>query len=235
MTPSTDPGPAFPRARHTVPTGVRTAAAALLVTVLVVTTVAVCAPGQTGSPTAADRRTVDELLDRVDVTARRIHVLGYDRAEFGGWTSSVTDRGVLCTSREAVLLSTFGRRDDRTGGVDCPSPGPEATDAYTGARISPDEVEIDHVVPLAAAWDHGAHRWPRQRRVAFANDLGLNLLAVAGPVNQAKSDGTPGEWLPPGPGGIPCAYVARYLTVSVTYGLSVSDADAAASRRSCRL
>jgi hypothetical protein len=36
-------------------------------------------------------------------------------------------------------------------------------------------------------------------------------------------------------GAAPCAYVARYLTVSVDYGLSVSEADASAARRACRL
>ncbi|WP_414121956.1 HNH endonuclease family protein [Corynebacterium nuruki] len=212
------------------------AAGCLLVAlVIVATVVAVARTGGPTSPDDADRRTVAALLDRVTVVDRRVRVLGYDRDQFGGWTSGVTADGGYCTSREAVLVTTFGRRRGSAGPPACPDPGPTAVDVYTGRRISPGEVEIDHVVPLAAAWDHGAHAWPRDRRVAFANDLALNLVAVAGPVNQAKSDGTPGEWLPPGDGAVPCAYVARYLTVSVGYGLTVSDADAAASRRSCRL
>lgn len=213
------------------------AAGCLLVGLVTLVTLVVTVPRTGGppSPDDADRRTVAALLDRVTVVDRRVRVLGYDRDQFGGWTSGVTADGGYCTSREAVLVTTFGRRPGSAGPPACPDPGPTAVDVYTGRRISPDEVEIDHVVPLAAAWDHGAHAWPRDRRVDFANDLALNLVAVAGPVNQAKSDGTPGEWLPPGDGAVPCAYVARYLTVSVSYGLTVSDADAAASRRSCRL
>lgn len=211
-----------------------------MVVTLILAAVVVLPAQQDAGPARADRATVTDLLDRVTVTGRRTHVLGYDRDQFGGWTTTVTVDGAYCTTREAVLLSTFGRRDraadaTATDTADCPSPGPTATDVYTGERISPGDVEIDHIVPLAAAWDHGAHDWPRARRVAFANDLAVNLVAVAGPVNQAKSDGTPGEWLPPAGGAVHCAYVARYLTVSVVYGLTVSEADAAASRRACRL
>jgi hypothetical protein len=222
--------------RTTTATALLPAAGCLLVAlVALATVVAVARTGGPPSPDDADRRTVAALLDRVTVVDRRVRVLGYDRDQFGGWTSGVTADGGYCTSREAVLVTTFGRHPGSAGPPACPDPGPTAVDVYTGRRISPGEVQIDHVVPLAAAWDHGAHAWPRDRRVDFANDLALNLVAVAGPVNQAKSDGTPGEWLPPGDGAVPCAYIARSLTVSDRYGLTVIDADAAASRRTSRL
>ena len=73
-------------------------------------------------------------------------------------------------------------------------------DPYTGTRIvfrrgpGPDQsrrVQIDHVVPLALAWDLGAWRWPASERVAFANDETLVLVAVSGAANEAKSDAGP--------------------------------------------
>jgi hypothetical protein len=169
--------------RRTSATALLPAAGCLLVG-LVTLVVAVPWTGGPPSPDDADRRTVAALLDRVTVVDRRVRVLGYDRDQFGGWTSGVTADGGYCTSREAVLVTTFGRHPGSAGPPACPDPGPTAVDVYTGRRISPGEVQIDHVVPLAAAWDHGAHAWPRDRRVDFANDLALNLVAVAGPVNR---------------------------------------------------
>jgi len=136
---------------------------------------------------------------------------------------------------QAMLACVDGTVPADRGPTSCPRTEKAATEVYTGDLISPSEVEIDHVVPLAAAWDHGAYAWDRTRRVAFANDLDRNLLAVSGSANQAKSDGTPAEWLPPLSGAAPCAYVARYLTVSVGYGLSVSEPDVSAARGACRL
>ncbi|WP_297008599.1 HNH endonuclease family protein [uncultured Corynebacterium sp.] len=188
------------------------------------------------TPADGDRRLVGSLLTEVRTAPRRIHVLGYDRSHFGGWASAVTAEGALCTTREIVLLTTFATASPSPAGdTSCPTADGTATDVYTGGLISPSQVEIDHVVPLAAAWDHGAHAWDRATRIAFANDVDRNLLAVSADANQSKSDGTPAEWLPPADGPAPCAYVARYLAVSVHYGLSISAADADAARRTCRL
>lgn len=207
---------------------------ATVLTVVLVTALAACGagPGQD----ATDRRTVETLLSRVLTVPRRTHVLGYSRDEFGGWSTRVSSAGRLCTTRDLVLFRTFGNPADPA--TDSPVPGcptarGEATDVYTGERFTPVDTEIDHVVPLAAAWDHGAHTWTRARRTAFANDIELNLIAVSTQANQSKSDGTPSEWLPSAEWPAACAYSARYLTVAVTYSLTVSTGDADAARDSC--
>ena len=42
---------------------------------------------------------------------------------------------------------------------------------FTGEVINNvSEVDIDHFVPLAWAWKHGAHSWSKAKRVEFAND-----------------------------------------------------------------
>ena len=52
------------------------------------------------------------------------------------------------------------------------------TDPYTGNPLElTGEVEIDHVFPLSAAWDLGAHGWEPGRREAFANDPRNRRLA----------------------------------------------------------
>jgi len=53
-------------------------------------------------------------------------------------------------------------------------------DPYTGAVIPYSKtnaaaVQIDHVYPLARAFDMGAAGWSQERRTTFANDTGLEL------------------------------------------------------------
>lgn len=213
--------------------------AAAVTTALVAVTVTV-PPPDAGGPATADRATVARLLSGVPTVARRVHVLGYDRALFGDWAPAVTGTGRGCTTRDLVMFRTFGTPAapaTHVGGpvTGCPDASGSATDVYTGAPVTPPEVQVDHIVPLAAAWDHGAHAWPPGTRKAFANDVPLNLVAVSAGANQAKSDGTPAEWLPDREGPTPCAYVARYLTVISTYALSISVADARAARTACRM
>ena len=70
--------------------------------------------------------------------------------------------------------------------------------AYDGATwTAASDLDIDHVVPLAEAWDSGASGWTTAQRQAFANDLTRpQLIAVTDNVNQAKGDKDPAEWLP---------------------------------------
>jgi hypothetical protein len=202
--------------------------------------------GRTAAPRPVDRSTVAQSLEHLTTVPRRIHVLGYSRDHFGGWAQQWWKdpggdpdghTGAQCSTRHVVMLHTFDFRSPGDEGS-CPTPVGLITDVYTGEPLSPDDVEIDHVVPLSAAWDHGAWAWNRAERVSFANDLDLNLLAVASAVNQAKSDAGLGEWLPPTAeaGSLSeagCAYAARYLAVCLRYELTVSDDDATTARQSC--
>jgi hypothetical protein len=111
---------------------------------------------------------------------------------------------------------------------------------YAGRRLEfrkteAARVQIDHVYPLARAWDMGAARWPLQRRVDFANYQAANLLAVDGPANASKNDDGPGEWMPINR-SYRCTYVLRYLQVTRKYTLPITTADrdaAQAITRSC--
>ncbi|WP_031089223.1 HNH endonuclease family protein, partial [Streptomyces sp. NRRL S-15] len=58
------------------------------------------------------------------------------------------------------------------------------------------KLDIDHMVPLAEAWDSGAYDWTAERRQAYANDLGAerSLVAVTAKSNRSKSDKDPATW-----------------------------------------
>ncbi|WP_092968385.1 HNH endonuclease family protein [Agromyces sp. CF514] len=155
----------------------------------------------------------------------------YDRDLFGAAWADVDGNG--CDTRNDVLIRDLVDIAFRADSNGCIVRTGTLHDPYTGAVISfvrgPDTseaVQIDHVVPLSYAWQHGASTWTDVQRTAFANDP-ANLSAVDGPANQSKSDSGPAEWMPP-QGGYACTYVDRFAGVLLAYGLTVSPADYAA-------
>jgi hypothetical protein len=107
-------------------------------------------------------------------------------------------------------------------------PYTNATVAFTrGAQVGA-AVQIDHIVPLALAWDLGARNWPDDMRVRFANDP-ANLLAVEGQANQDKSDKEPAVWMPPNH-AFWCQYAVQFANVLRGYGLPVDAPSAVALR-----
>lgn len=181
------------------------------------------------------RRSAEADLEHVDIIEQRYRVLGYEREQFGsGWGQALDlATGHACSTRELVLSSTF-HTDDCGEGDGRTKLGVEINDPYTGALITAEQVDIDHVYPLSAAWDMGAWRWDRARRQKFANDTTLNLVAVGSEINREKSDLTLGDWLPPD-SSAHCAYAARFLRIAVVYELSVSQSDAEVARHACQI
>lgn len=149
---------------------------------------------------------------------------GYSRDQFGpGWETAAG-----CSTREYILDRdlTDKIRDERH----CRTVRGTLVDPYSGEKIpfvrgttTSDDIQIDHVVPLSDAWQKGGQQLPLSKRVSFANDH-LNLLAVKGSINQAKSDSDAATWLPP-LNSARCSYVARQVLVKEKYNLWVTDAE----------
>ena len=88
--------------------------------------------------------------------------------------------------------------------------------AFTRGEQTGAAVQIDHIVPLALAWDLGARFWTDDQRLRFANDP-ANLLAVAGGANQDKGDSEPATWMPPN-AAFHCQYAMQFIAVLRGYG-----------------
>ncbi|BDE58695.1 DUF1524 domain-containing protein [Rhodococcus hoagii] len=191
------------------------------------------------APGSPSRTAVEGLLARVEVVGSRPDVAGYERGCQGGqacvfgpaWSDDHTGPGGHdgCDTRNDVLAADLTDVEFRGGTRDCVVVAGTLADPYSGRTLAftkqdANAVQIDHVYPLAAAWDMGAARWPIERRRDFANDVTYNLLAVSGPENQAKRDATPSGWLPSDP-AYHCFYVGKYLGVAVRYGLPITAAD----------
>ena len=156
-------------------------------------------PGAGAAPASA------EVLAAIDalVVAEPAADGPYDRAEFPHWIEISPD----CDTRCAVL-----DRQRSAGGWW------SAYDGYVAG--SPAELEIDHVVPLAEAWQSGASTWTRQRRQAFANDLAsAELLAVSSWSNQDKGAADPALWRPPDPSWW-CSYAEAWASVKARWALT---------------
>lgn len=185
----------------------------------------------TASPAPTEARTSSSealaALDSLEVAARG-SMAGYDRdARFGDWTDL---DGNCVDTRDEILARDLTDVESDDG---CRVVSGMLDDPYTGTPISftrgvatSSDVQIDHVVAAGNAWVSGASSLSRTERVAFYNDP-LNLLAVDGSVNGAKSDSSADEWLPPEE-SFHCEYVATQIAVKAEYGLQVTSAEKAA-------
>jgi hypothetical protein len=102
---------------------------------------------------------------------------------------------------------------------------------YDGVTVSsPAELEVDHVMVLAEAWDSGAAEWSTARREAFANDLDepASLIAVTAAANQAKADHDPAQWQPRHEDR--SRYADAWVRVKVKWDLSADQAEVDALR-----
>jgi hypothetical protein len=146
---------------------------------------------------------------------------GYDRSLFKHWIDEDQDG---CDTRAEVLIEEaikkpkISKRCSLTGGQ-----WNSIFDGKTFRKSS--QLDVDHVVPLAEAWRSGAWNWTPEKRQAFANDLTLKeaLIAVSASSNRSKGDRDLASWLPAT--GV-CNYVRNWITVKVTYGLTVDPAEA---------
>ena len=164
-----------------------------------------------------------ELLGTLPVKGRA-PLTGYDRELFA-WRADTDRNG--CDTRNDILARDLTQTTVRLGTDRCVVLSGALVDPYTGEAVAfvreESSVDIDHVVPLANAWQTGAAYWPPAKRVAFANDP-LNLLAVGAAANRQKSDGDAATWLPPDR-SFRCAYVARQVAVKAKYELWVTRAE----------
>lgn len=143
---------------------------------------------------------------------------GYDRSLFVLWIDADVDG---CDTRREVLIDEAIVPPIVSAG--CRLRGGRWHSLYDGFETTnPATFDIDHLVPLAEAWDSGASSWTRERRTRFANDLDVPwaLLAVSAASNRVKSDRDPADWMPP-LSEVRCTYVAAWLAVKVRWDLAI--------------
>ena len=168
-------------------------------------------------PTPIAASTARSYLSQLTVAAE--DRTGYSRDKLPTW---ITIEGT-CNTREYII------KRDGTNVVTnsaCTATSGSWYSPYDGATwTSASDVDIDHLVPLAEAWDSGASKWTTAQRQAFANDVTRpQLLAVTDNVNQSKGDQDPATWIPSRT-AYDCTYVRAWVQVKYYYNLSVDPAE----------
>lgn len=142
---------------------------------------------------------------------------GYSRAKFPHWAKQYGE----CDTREGVL-----QRDGQNVVQDdkCRAILGTWCSEYDGKTLTASgQVDIDHMVPLAAGWRTGADLWDTAKRKAFANDLvHSQLIAVSAASNRSKGDQTPDLWKPPLK-SYWCTYSRAWIDVKHVYQLNVTE------------
>ena len=153
---------------------------------------------------------------------------GYDRELFKHWVDADGDG---CDARREVLIAEA---------VVAPNVVPRCTlsdgewlSRYDGKTTAGNGsgFDVDHMVPLAEAWESGAHGWTAERREEYANDLGYadSLVAVSKSSNRSKGARDPAEWMPPSE-GVHCWYAAAWAQVKTRWSLTADPAEISALR-----
>lgn len=147
---------------------------------------------------------------------------GYSRDLFRHWVDADGDG---CDTRDEVLIA---EAEEAPGvGAACALAGGRWYSYYDGvSQTSASALDIDHLVPLAEAWDSGAGSWSSATREAYANDLGDSraLVGVTAAENRSKGDQDVAEWLP----AQQCRYLREWVAVKHRWRLSVDSAEKSA-------
>ncbi|MFF1405146.1 HNH endonuclease family protein [Streptomyces sp. NPDC058294] len=181
---------------------VRAAAAAAVLAALLTPTAGHAVPAEAAGGDSVTLPVRDALAGLPVDTEDRT---GYERTAFRHWIDTDGDG---CDTRAEVLKTEAVIAPAQ--GAECRLSGGTWYSPYDERRLEgPGGVDIDHLVPLAEAWDSGASAWTAAQREAYANDLGDDrpLIAVSAASNRAKGDQDPAAWLPPA-AGYRCTYVA---------------------------
>ncbi|MEU9647202.1 HNH endonuclease family protein [Streptomyces sp. NPDC048188] len=171
---------------------------------------------------AAETLPVADAVTRLTVGAESRD--GYDRDAFRHWNSG-DDPSDGCSTRNEVLITEAV--EPPTVGLRCRLAGGRWWSYYDQVWVtSASGLDIDHMVPLAEAWDSGASAWTAQRREAYANDQGAqaSLAAVTARSNRSKADQDPAQWMPPA-AEAHCRYIAEWVATKLRWNLTADETE----------
>lgn len=145
----------------------------------------------------------------------------YRREEWPHW-ADVDGNG--CDARQDALIawSTVPATVNRAG----------TCKVIAGSWVSPYDLkasnnagdfDVDHLVPLANAFQSGGWAWSTERRRAFANNPG-ELVVASASSNRSKGADSPDQWRPSNRDSW-CAYADGWVKVKSAWGLTVTTSE----------
>jgi hypothetical protein len=167
-----------------------------------------------------------EALEEAEREGRAFTTL-YNRSEWPHWIDSDND----CQDTRVEILI----RDSVTPAV---LDMPEGCTVSSGTWLlpyngdithNPQDIDVDHIIPLKWAHGHGGDKWSRERKREFANDPD-NLLATSSSENRSKGSKGPDAWLPK---LNKCEYANVWISLITKYSLEVQAQESMALGRAC--
>ena len=155
----------------------------------------------------------------------------YDRYAYqDGW-----DVGSGCNLRARILQATSIVSVVTSNG--CTVTYGSWYDPYTGNTLTgnpyrgdgtANDLDIDHIIPLAYVNAHGGYDWSPSQKKAYGQSLEAYqngvYVAVSAAENRRKSDSGPSEYYPPN-SAYRCEYATKWRDLARIYDLSLSRAD----------
>lgn len=180
------------------------------------------APAAAQAAVPTETTTLADAVHRLPVAGE--HREGYARTAFKHWNAGAV-KADGCNTRAEVLIAEA--TEAPAVGARCALDGGEWLSYYDGQEVEDAAaLDIDHMVPLAEAWDSGASAWSAARRETYANDLDApaSLVAVTARTNRAKADQDPAQWLPPLPAAH-CRYLSEWVATKLRWDLAADPAE----------
>ena len=160
--------------------------------------------------------------------------VSYDRGEWHHWADitpcwSVREQVLADEAVQDGSLTLLDKYKVRTTDLSkaCYVAGGTWVDPYTGETFTnPSDLDIDHMIPLNYAAQHGGQVWDSGKKESYANnrDYAGHLKAVSASANRSKSDKGPSQWKPSNQANW-CEYATDWVNISSTWNLTVTGAD----------
>lgn len=174
-----------------------------------------------------DVKSIKDML--LNVKIAKPDKSAYNRIDWKHWSNYKSScwnirEQVLKNQSKSIVLLDKNKKVTKDVNIACHIKSGEWIDPYTGKTVkSIKELDIDHIVPLSYANEHGASKWAPAKKEQFANDL-ENLVAVSLRENRSKGAKGPSEYMPPN-AKYGCEYVGKFVNIVNKYNLSITSQD----------
>lgn len=143
--------------------------------------------------------------------------VAYKRSDWRHWI------GDPCDTRDNVLAQQGKNVKLVKTSTTCNTKSGEWLSPYDGKKFTDSKLmDIDHVIPLSYAAQHGGQEWPASKKQQFANDT-TQLYAVSANSNRSKGDKGPSEYMPQDT--FKCQYAKAWVSTATKYGVSLPKKD----------
>lgn len=157
--------------------------------------------------------------------------VSYKRSDYGvGW-----DVGTGCNIRSRILSANSTIEIKTSNG--CTVIYGSWIDPYSGQTLTgnpyrgdgtSNDLDIDHVIPLAYVNAHGGYYWSSEKKISYGKSLeGMNngvYLAVSASENREKGANGPSGYYPKNP-NFYCEYSRKWRDIARIYGISLAKTD----------